>query len=83
MMQYCLSSVVYWNCLANSSRQDFPGLSMQLQWQDFLLFKNRIHGSDGKESACNVGDLNSILELGRSLGKGVATHSSFLAWRIP
>ena len=27
-------------------------------------------GSDGKESACNVGDLGSILELGRSLGEG-------------
>ena len=30
-------------------------------------------GSDGKESACNVG----------SLEKGIATHSSILAWRIP
>ena len=45
-------------------------------------------GSDGKESACNVGDLGSILGLGRSLGedpleKGMATHSSILAWRIP
>ena len=27
-------------------------------------------GSDGKESACNVGDLGSILGLGRSLGEG-------------
>ena len=27
-------------------------------------------GSDGKESACNVGDLGSIPGLGRSLGKG-------------
>ena len=25
-------------------------------------------GSDGKESACNVGDLGSIIELGRSPG---------------
>ena len=25
-------------------------------------------GSDGKESACDVGDLGLILELGRSLG---------------
>ena len=30
-------------------------------------------GYDGKESACNVG----------SLEKGMATHSSILAWRIP
>ena len=27
-------------------------------------------GSDGKESACNAGDLGSVSELGRSLGKG-------------
>ena len=27
-------------------------------------------GSDGKESACNAGDLGSILGLGRSPGKG-------------
>ena len=40
-------------------------------------------GSDGKESACNAGDLGSIPGLGRSLEKGAATHSSILAWRIP
>ena len=27
-------------------------------------------GSDGKESACNAGELGSIPELGRSLGEG-------------
>ena len=36
-----------------------------------------------KESACNAGDLGSIPGLGRSSGKGKATHSSILAWRIP
>ena len=40
-------------------------------------------GSDGKESACNVGDLGSIPKSGRSLEKGMATHSSILAWRAP
>ena len=40
-------------------------------------------GSDGKESACNVGDLGSIPGLGRSPGEGTATHSSILAWRLP
>ena len=40
-------------------------------------------GSDGKESACNVGDLGSILGLGGFPGGGHATHSSILAWRIP
>ena len=40
-------------------------------------------GSDGKESACNVGDFGSVPGLGRSPGEGMATHSSILAWRIP
>ena len=35
--------------------------------------------SAGKESACNAGDLGSILGLGRSPGEG----NSILAWRIP
>ena len=40
-------------------------------------------GSDGKESACNEGDLRLIPVLGRSPEKGKAPHSSILAWRIP
>ena len=36
-------------------------------------------GSDGKESARNVGDLGLIPGLGRPLGEGKATHSSILA----
>ena len=35
-------------------------------------------GSAGKESTCNVGDLGSIPGLGRSLEKGMVTHSSIL-----
>ena len=35
-------------------------------------------GSDGKESACNAGDMGSIPGLGRSLEKRKATHSSIL-----
>ena len=34
-------------------------------------------GSDGKESACNIGDPGSISGLGRPPGGGI------LAWRIP
>ena len=39
--------------------------------------------SDSKESACNVGD--PVRSLGREdpLEKGIVTHSSILAWRIP
>ena len=40
-------------------------------------------GSDGKEFASNAGDLSSIPESGRSPEKGMTTHSSILAWRIP
>jgi len=40
-------------------------------------------GSDGKDSACNAGDLGSIPGLERCLEEGMATHSSMLAWRIP
>ena len=39
--------------------------------------------SDSKQSTCNAGDLGSIPGLGRSLGEGMAVHSSILAWRIP
>ena len=41
-------------------------------------------GSAGKESACNVGDLDSVPGLGRfpAEGKGY-THVSILAWKIP
>ena len=41
-------------------------------------------GSAGKESACDAGDLGLIPSLGSSpVEKGMATHSSILAWRIP
>ena len=39
--------------------------------------------SDGKESACNVGDPVRSLGWEDPLEKGMATHSSILVWRIP
>ena len=39
--------------------------------------------SDDKASAYNAGNLGSIPESGRSLEKGMATHSSIHAWKIP
>ena len=39
-------------------------------------------GSDGKASACNVGDPGSIPGSRRSPGEKMATHSSTLAWKI-
>ena len=44
-----------------------------------LLFLGFPGGSDGKESARNVG----ILGWEDSLEKGMATHSSIPTWRIP
>ena len=48
-------------------------------------FPQTLGGSDGKESAYNMGGLGFIPRSRRSPGegKGMATHSSILAWRIP
>ena len=40
-------------------------------------------GSACKESACSVGNLGLIRGQEDPLQKGMATHSSILAWRIP
>ena len=47
------------------------------------LFLGFPGGSDSEEPACNAGDTSSIPGYGRSLEKGMATHSSIVAWRIP
>ena len=39
-------------------------------------------GLDGKESACNAGDLGSVPGWEDLLEEGVATHSTIFAWRI-
>ena len=39
--------------------------------------------SEGKESACSARNPALITGSGTSLEKGMATHSSILAWRIP
>ena len=42
------------------------------QWLSIPLYRGFTGGSEGKESACNAGDLNpgSIPESGRSPGEG-------------
>ena len=40
-------------------------------------------GSNGEESAFNAGELGQSLSQEYILEKGMATHSSILAWRIP
>ena len=54
---------------------------LSLSTPDILLFFPG--GLDGKESACNAGDLGSIPGLEDPLEKGIATHSGVLAWKIP
>ena len=51
-----------------------------VNYSHFTVFPG---GSDGKASACNVGD--QVWFLGREdpLEKEMATYSSTLAWRIP
>ena len=39
-------------------------------------------GSNGKESACNAGDLGSIAGLGISPGEENGNSLQFLAWKI-
>ena len=40
-------------------------------------------GPDGQESACNAGEPGAYLSQKDTLEKGMTTHSSFLAWKIP
>jgi len=40
-------------------------------------------GSDGKESACNAGDADSIPGSGRSPGGGNGYPLQYSCWRIP
>ena len=40
-------------------------------------------GGSVVQNVCNVGDLLSIPGWRRSPEKGMATHSSIIAWRIP
>ena len=46
------------------------------------MFSEFPGGSDGKEFACNSGDLGLIPGSEDPLEKGMATHSSIIAWRI-
>ena len=76
------------NCTA--CELDLDNVFIQIYIDPFLLFllgslpsMGFPGGSDGKESACNAGDLGSVPGLGRSPGEGNATHSSILALKIP
>ena len=48
-----------------------------------ILFLLLPGGSDGKESACNTGDLGLIPGLGRSSGRGHGNPLQYSCWSIP
>ena len=56
-----------------------------------LVAKSALHGislgfsggSDGKEPACNAGDLSVIPDQEDPLQEEMAAHSTILAWKIP
>ena len=50
----------------------------QLNWTELMVQWDSI-----KNSPASAGEVGSIPESGRSLGKEMATHSSILAWEIP
>ena len=60
---------------------------LSLGWEDLLEKEMTTHysilGFPGKESACHVGDLGSILGLGRSPGEGNGYLLQYSALRIP
>ena len=57
---------------ADSCQREFTNvLSPGFQLRNLVTnYIDGPHGLDGKESACNVGDLGSVLGLGRSPGEG-------------
>ena len=56
---------------------------MWIKLVSFLPHLSFSGGSDSKESDFSVGDLISYLGQDDPLEKGMVTHSSILAWRIP
>ena len=47
------------------------------------IYLGFLDGSDGRESACNVTDLNLIPRWEDPLEEHMATHPSILAWENP
>ena len=52
-------------------------------WESELFYQGFPSGSDCKESACSAGDPGTVPGREHPLEKGISTHFSTLAWRIP
>ena len=76
--KFTLIACVLWNITQTTSAS--------VSWSKTLvrLYSRGFPGaSDGKESACNAGVLDSTPGLKRSAGEGNGNLSSIPAWRIP
>ena len=80
------------NTLQRSSQDIQPKAGLSLGWVWSRLYFSRVlkssmgfpGGSVGTESICNAGDMfGKETCSGRTLEKGMATHSSILSWRVP
>ena len=71
--------------LYHLSHQGIPqSISVRpVQSLSYILCGGFSGGSAGKESVCNAETLVRFLGWEDPLEKGMATHSSILAWRIP
>ena len=63
--------------------KSYLGIYFSKKESCFIITKGFPGNSDGKESACNAEDLGLISAQEDPLEKGMATHSSTLAWRTP
>ena len=60
----CINLIqIYYTCV-------YMYMLYMVYMQIYMIYVGFLIGSDGKESACNAGDLGLILESGRSLGGG-------------
>ena len=57
--------------------------SLTLVLEPYIYLYDFLDGANGKEFACDAGNLGSVCGRGISPEKGTAIHSSILAWRIP
>ena len=59
-------------------------MNIERQRQDVHIHRQGFPGGlGGEESACKAGDLSFISGREDPLEKGMATHPSIVAWRIP
>ena len=68
--------------LSNRMHTDIVRIEYKAFSSSIWVQLNTNGGSDDKDSACFVGDPDSVSGSGRSLENGMATHTSILAWRI-